>query len=51
MKMIKPIIVLTVICLIASGALALTNSKTVGPIKKVNEKIIKEAQKRSEERR
>ena len=45
MKMIKPIIVLAVICLIASGALALTNSKTVGPIKKVNEKIIKEAQK------
>ena len=45
MKMMKPIIVLTVICLIASGALALTNSKTAGPIKKVNEKILKEAEK------
>lgn len=45
MKMMKPIIVLTVICLVASGALALTNAKTVDAIKKVNEQTVKQAEK------
>ncbi|MGI6722100.1 MAG: FMN-binding protein [Anaerovoracaceae bacterium] len=41
--MAKPIIVLTVICLITSAALAVTNSKTEGAIKKVNKQIIADA--------
>jgi len=35
MKMIKPIIILTIICLVSATALALTNNKTDGLIKRV----------------
>lgn len=44
MKMAKPIIVLTIICLITSAALAMTNAKTKDTIAKVNKQTIKDAQ-------
>lgn len=43
--MAKPIIVLTVICLITSTALALTNARTKDAIAKVNEQTIEQAKK------
>ena len=43
--MLKPIIVLTVICLITSAGLALTNAKTVDAIAAVNKQTIKAAEK------
>lgn len=43
MKLIKPIIVLTLICLVASTALALTNNKTVDAIAKVNQQKLDDA--------
>lgn len=43
MNKAKPIIVLTVICLITSACLALTNSKTEDAIAQVNKQTIEEA--------